>query len=81
MEEVKGKAEGTVNVANGVGNAPTPVDWYSGDTVASVLERAKIEIKSGQTATLGRRRVKHPEKTKVKAGDTIVIAGKISNGQ
>jgi hypothetical protein len=75
------KAQGTVNVANGAGNTPIKVDWYPGDTVATILERAKITIRSGQTATLGKRRVKRPNRTPVESGATIVIAGKISNGQ
>ncbi len=74
------KAQGTVNVANGAGNVPTAIDWYPGDTVASILERANITIEHGQAATLGKRRVKRPEKTPVESGATIVIAGKISNG-
>ena len=73
-------AQGTVNVANGAGNEPIKVDWYPGDTVASILERANITIQPGQAATLGKRRVKRPEKTAVDSGSTIVIAGKISNG-
>lgn len=75
------KAQGTVNVANGAGNTPTKVDWYPGDTVASILKRAEINIQPGQTATLGKRRVKRPERTPVDSGATIVIAGKISNGR
>lgn len=74
------KTHETVNVANGAGNTPVKVDWYPGDTVASILKRAEITVQSGQTATLGKRRVKNPEHTKVDAGATIVIAGKISNG-
>lgn len=68
-----------VTVSNG-SNAPVTVDWQEGDTVATVLKRAEVIIANGQTANLGRRRVKDPAKTKVQPGDTIVIAGKPANG-
>lgn len=74
------EAKNIVMIANGAGNKPTEVEWQSGDTVASVLKRAGIKIQSGQTATLGKRRIRNLEKTKVDSGATIVIAGKVSNG-
>ena len=70
-----------VSIANGVGNRPIDVEYRKGDTVASVLERAGIVVESGMTPTLGKKRVRNPEKTAVSAGDLIVIAGKPSNGQ
>lgn len=61
-------------------NKPITVDWKDDDTVATVLVRAGVQMSSGQTATLGRRRVKDPAKTKVNPGETIVVAGKPANG-
>ena len=72
--------KGTVKVANGAGNTPVEVEWQQGDTVATILKRADITIQKGQTATLGNKRVRKPEKTSVEAGAIIVIAGKVSNG-
>lgn len=69
-----------VRIANGAGNNPVTVSWQQGDTVASVLKRANITIERGRTATIGRRRIKDPAKTEIKAGEVIVIAGKPSNG-
>lgn len=69
-----------VKIANGAGTEPIAIPWVQGDTVDSVLKRAGVRIESGRTATLGRRRVRNPEKTDVKAGEVIVIAGKPSNG-
>jgi len=69
-----------VKIANGAGTEPVSVPWKEGDTVASVLKRAGVQIKSGRTATIGRRRVRNPEKTEIKAGEVIVIAGQPSNG-
>ncbi|MBP5656447.1 hypothetical protein J6X15_02585 [Candidatus Saccharibacteria bacterium] len=70
-----------VYVAYGVGNQPIEVEYHKGDTVASVLERAGIVVERGMTPTLGKKRVRNPEKTTVSAGDLIVIAGQPSNGQ
>lgn len=72
--------ENAVRIAVGAGNEPIVIGWQEDDTVESVLQRAQVELKTGQTATLGKRRVKNPAKTKVKAGDLIVIAGKPANG-
>lgn len=69
-----------VKIANGAGTDPITVSWQQGDTVASVLERAGVTIGHGHTATIGRRRVRNPEKTAIKVGEVIVIAGKPSNG-
>ena len=69
-----------VKIANGAGNEPVTISWQQGDTVASVLKRANITIESGRTATIGRRRVRKPEKTAIQPGEVIVIAGKPSNG-
>ncbi len=76
---VNREAKKTVTVSVG-SNAPIIVDWKEGDTVASVLSRANVYVSGSQTATLGRRRVKNPDKTKVNAGETIVVAGKPANG-
>ncbi|MDO4611927.1 MAG: hypothetical protein Q4B29_00470 [Candidatus Saccharibacteria bacterium] len=62
------------------GNTPKTVDYQQGDTVASVLQRAGVYLTGSQTAALGRRRVQDAAKTPVKAGETIVVAGKPSNG-
>lgn len=70
----------TVKLAIGAGTEPIAVDWKEGDTVSAVIKRAGAAIQPGQTATLGRRRVKNPDKTAVRAGETIIIAGKPSNG-
>jgi len=69
-----------VKIANGAGTEPVSVPWYEGDTVASVLKRAEIVVGPGRTATIGRRRIRKPEKTDIKAGEVIVIAGQPSNG-
>lgn len=75
------KVEGnTVSVVVG-SNKPIKVDYRQGDTVQSILDRAGASIKQGQSASLGRRRVGDPKKTKVQPGDTIVIAGRPSNGK
>ena len=74
------EAKDIVRIANGAGNKPVEVEWRPGDTVATVLKRAGIEVQRGQTATLGKRRIRNPEKTNVDSGATIVIAGKVSNG-
>lgn len=71
--------ENTVWVAHGAGNQPIQVDWETGDTVGTILERAKITIPQGRTATLGQRRVRSMD-TPVEAGETIVIAGMPQNG-
>ena len=69
-----------VRIANGAGNEPVAISWQQGDTVATVLKRANITIEQGRTATIGRRRIKKPEKTAIQPGEVIVIAGKPSNG-
>lgn len=69
-----------VRIATGAGNEPIEIGWQKGDTVESVLARAGVVVEAGQTATLGKRRIKNPGKTKIKAGDLIVIAGKPANG-
>ncbi|MBR5669829.1 hypothetical protein IKX12_01990 [Candidatus Saccharibacteria bacterium] len=73
--------EAIVYVAYGAGNEPIEVEYHENDTVASVLERAGVIVDKGMTPTLGKKRVRKPEKTTVSAGDLIVIAGKPSNGQ
>lgn len=70
----------TVSIVNGVGNAPTIVTWQDGDTVQTVLDRAHIYLSKEAAVTLGRKRIRNLEKTTVRAGDTLVIAGKVSNG-
>lgn len=70
----------SVRIATGAGNEPIEIGWQEGDTVESVLKRAGVTVEDGQTATLGKRRIKNPGKTKIKAGDLIVIAGKPANG-
>lgn len=72
--------QGYVRIAIGAGNAPVDVEWEPGDTVSTVIERAKVSLSKDQTATIGKRRVKKPEKTKVYPGDLIVVAGKPANG-
>ena len=69
-----------VYVAYGAGNAPIEVEYYDGDTVASILDRANIVIERGQTPTLGKKRIRNAKETPISAGDTIVIAGQPSNG-
>lgn len=69
-----------VSVANGAGADPIRVAWQEGDTVASILERAGIQIEEGRTPSISQRRIKNPEKAKVSPGELIVIAGKPSNG-
>lgn len=61
-------------------NDPVIVPWQQGDTVASVLKRAKITIDRGRTATIASCCVRKPAKTKVQPGEHIVIAGTPSNG-
>jgi len=73
--------EAIVYVSYGAGNEPIEVEYRDGDTVASVLERADVIVDRGMTPTLGKKRIRNPEKTAVSAGDLIVIAGKPSNGQ
>lgn len=70
----------TVNVVNGTGNDAVPFPYNEGDTVASILKKANIKLDHGSTVTLGRKNVQKPGKTPVKPGDTLVIAGKVSNG-
>ncbi len=72
--------EATVNVVNGTGNDAIAFPYSQGDTVASILKKANIKLEHGTTVTLGRKNVRNPEKTSVKPGDTLVIAGKVSNG-
>jgi len=72
--------ENVVYLVNGVGNDAIAYPWAEGDTVASILEKAKVKLKEGSTVTLGRENIRKPEKTSVKPGDTLVIAGKVSNG-
>ena len=69
-----------VYISYGAGNAPIEVEYRDGDTVASVLKRAEVVVDVGMTPTLGKKRIKDPEKTTVSAGDLIVIAGQPSNG-
>lgn len=70
----------TVSVVGGVGLAPTTVPWQSGDTVKSILDRAHIQLSEDVAVTLGRKRIITPETTTVEPNDTLVIAGKLSNG-
>lgn len=77
----KNNNEAIVNLVNGVGNDAVPFAYDQGDTVASILQKANIKLEHGVTVTLGRKRIKHPEKATVRPGDTLVIAGQISNGQ
>ena len=70
----------TVRIANGPGSKLIEVSYKEGDTVASVLARAGIELDKGTTATLGNKRVDKPEKTTVSPDDLIVVAGMPSNG-
>jgi len=72
--------EAVVNVVNGAGNEAIPYVYSEGDTVASILQKAGIKLGHGATVTLGRKRIKNPENATVKPGDTLVIAGKVSNG-
>lgn len=74
------KKVGTVTIANGTGNTPITVDCYAEDTVAKVLKRADLVLESGTTVSLGRKRIGNIDKTTVAPGDTLVIAGKVSNG-
>ena len=69
-----------VYISYGAGNAPIEAEYRDGDTVASVLKRAEVVVDVGMTPTLGKKRIKDPEKTTVSAGDLIVIAGQPSNG-
>lgn len=83
MNILKNKANAnstTVTVAVGAGSKPMRIDWRPGDTVASILKRAGVVVAPGKTPTLGERKVSDPEHTKVQAGETIVVAGKPSNG-
>ena len=72
--------ENIVTIAAGAGNEPITVEWQPDDTVETVLGRAEVKIGVGETVTIGRRRIKNPAKTKVNAGDLIVIATKPANG-
>lgn len=72
--------EAIVYISYGAGNAPIEVEYRDGDTVASVLKRAEVVVGVGMTPTLGKKRIKDPEKTTVSAGYLIVIAGQPSNG-
>ena len=65
---------------SGAGIKTKKIDWQESDTVQTVLNRAEVTLRSGQTATLGKTRVTDPAKTPVSPGDTIVIAGKPGNG-
>lgn len=69
-----------VKVVNGVGNDAVSFTYTAGDTVASILKKANIKVDRYDTVTLGRKRIRHPEKTPVQPGDTLVIATKVSNG-
>lgn len=69
-----------VYVAVGAGTKPVEVDYKQGDTVASVLKRAELSYSDNQSPTLGKKRVRNPEKTPVNPGDTIVVAGRPANG-
>lgn len=80
IPQTQAKSGQTVKIANGAGNDPIEIAWQQGDTVASVLQRAGITIERGRTASIGRRRIRNPEKTEIRAGEVIVIAGKPSNG-
>lgn len=74
------KKIGTITIANGTGNDPITVDCYPGDTVAKVLKRADLVLEDGTTVSLGRKKIDNINKTTVAPGDTLVIAGKVSNG-
>ena len=78
MESTKNTQKVFIN--NGPGTPTKEVDYQQGDTVATVLKRAEITIGSTQTATIGKARIKNPEKHRVNPNDTIVIAGKPGNG-
>ena len=76
------KSSGSVTIANGTGNEPIKVDYYQGDTVTTILERAELELEEDATVSLGRKRIDKDklDSTTVVAGDTLVIAGKVCNG-
>jgi len=76
MEEVKR----FVKVNAGMGTATQEIEYVEGDTVASVLERAGVEILAGQRATLGKVDVAEPANTPVEPGDVIVVANAPKNG-
>lgn len=80
MDKKNESTGNTVTIANGIGNKPITVEFHSGDTVASVLDRAELTLEAGTTVSIGRKRVEDIDKTTVAAGDTLVIAGKVSNG-
>lgn len=80
MAELKKNNEATVNVVNGVGNDSIPIPYQDGDTVAAILKKANIELAHGSTVTLGRKRLHRLDTATIKPGDTLVIAGTVSNG-
>jgi len=69
-----------VTISTGPGTEPILIEYKNGDTVATVLQRAGVKIAQGQTATIGNKRVKGPSKTRVTAGDVIVVAPVPGNG-
>ncbi|MCL2444738.1 hypothetical protein FWD07_01280 [Candidatus Saccharibacteria bacterium] len=69
-----------VRISVGAGTKPIEVEWKQGDTVATVLKRADVKMEEGRVATLGKKKVKNPEKTTVSAGDLIVVEGQPRNG-
>ena len=72
--------EKIVKVSAGAGTQTIDVKWQEGDTVSTVLRRAEVTVKDGHTATLGRKKVKNPDKTKVNPSDVIVVEGQPRNG-
>ncbi len=70
---------GSVTIANDAGNKPIKVDCYPEDTVATILERAQLVLEEDTTVSRGRARIDNMD-ARVSPGDTLVIAGKVSNG-
>ena len=77
------KPTGKIIIAIDAGTDPVEVDCFSerGEPIKVILERANVTLRPGTTVTLGRKRVEDINKTTAKAGDTLVIAGKICNGR
>ena len=62
------------------GREPISIIYQDGDTVQSVLDRAKVTVNKDDSCALGRQRIEDPSTVMVKPGDTIVISSKVNNG-